>query len=167
MISNIQGKKHSVFPPKKLGSIYRGGGLDPFYSIQGGIHQSIDNDQCILNCWNMSSQFFTICVEKYIQTILILSLHLICLMTKPTKWHVHPAKTQISLGICPVLSESSLSWRVWSVSMKKATHWATSKDWSDWVDAQADLSYRWVQSFYFCFFFMRQLSFMHLHSRED
>ena len=23
-------------------------------------------------------------------------------MTKPAKWHLHPAKTQISLGICPV-----------------------------------------------------------------
>ena len=33
-------------------------------------------------------------------------------MTKPTKWHVQPAKIQISLGICPVWSESSLSaWR--------------------------------------------------------
>ena len=30
------------------------------------------------------------------------------LMTKPTKWHVHPAKTHISLGIRPVWSESSL-----------------------------------------------------------
>ena len=30
------------------------------------------------------------------------------LVTKPTKWHVRPAKTQISLGICPVWSESSL-----------------------------------------------------------
>ena len=30
--------------------------------------------------------------------------HLSCLMTKPTKWHVHPAKTQISLGIRPVWS---------------------------------------------------------------
>ena len=29
-------------------------------------------------------------------------------MTKSTKWHVRPAKTQISLGICPVWSESSL-----------------------------------------------------------
>ena len=29
------------------------------------------------------------------------------LMTKPTKW-LRPAKTQISLGICPVWSESSL-----------------------------------------------------------
>ena len=31
-----------------------------------------------------------------------------CLITKPTKWHVRPAKTLISLGICPVWSESSL-----------------------------------------------------------
>ena len=30
-------------------------------------------------------------------------------MSKPTKWHVRPAKTQISLGILPVWSESSLS----------------------------------------------------------
>ena len=30
------------------------------------------------------------------------------LMTKPTKLHVRPAKTQISLGICPVWSESLL-----------------------------------------------------------
>ena len=29
-------------------------------------------------------------------------------MTKPTKWHVRPAKTRISLGIRPVWSESSL-----------------------------------------------------------
>ena len=30
------------------------------------------------------------------------------IVTKPTKWHVRPAKTQISLGIRPVWSESSL-----------------------------------------------------------
>ena len=42
------------------------------------------------------------------------------IVTKPTKWHVRPAKTQISLGIRPVWSESSLSaWRkLWSL----ATH---------------------------------------------
>ena len=34
--------------------------------------------------------------------------HFSRLMTKPTKWHVRPAKTQISLGIHPVWSESSL-----------------------------------------------------------
>ena len=33
-------------------------------------------------------------------------------MTKPTKWPVCPAKTQISLGICP-------DWLVFSVRMKK------------------------------------------------
>ena len=44
------------------------------------------------------------------------------LMTKPTKWHVHPAKTQISLGICPVWSESSLS--AWRKLGSLATHWA-------------------------------------------
>ena len=30
------------------------------------------------------------------------------LVTKPTKWQVRPAKTQISLGIRPIRSESSL-----------------------------------------------------------
>ena len=59
-------------------------------------------------------------------------------MTKPTKWHVRPAKTQISLGICPDQSDQSLRW-VWSESLLSAwrklwslaTHWAHSKDWSD------------------------------------
>ena len=48
------------------------------------------------------------------------------LISKPTKWHVRPAKTQISLGILPVWSESWLSaWRkLWS----SATHWVHSKD---------------------------------------
>ena len=34
--------------------------------------------------------------------------HMNCLMTKPTKQHECPAKTQISLGICPDWSGSSL-----------------------------------------------------------
>ena len=46
-------------------------------------------------------------------------------MTKTTKWHVRPAKAQISLGIRPVWSESSLS------ALRKleslATHWAPTK----------------------------------------
>ena len=64
------------------------------------------------------------------------------LMTKPIKWHVCPAKTQISLGIRPV-------WSVFTVGMKKA--WVLSyllsaqqRLWSDWADAQADLSLRWA-----------------------
>ena len=71
-------------------------------------------------------------------------------MTKPEKLPVHPAKTQINLGINPV-------WSVFAVCMKK--HWALNyllsaqgRLWSDWMDVQADLSLRWVHlSFYwFC-----------------
>ena len=60
------------------------------------------------------------------------------LMTKPTKWSVRPAKTQI----CPVWSEYSLS--AWRKLGSLATRWAHSKDWSDWADAQADLSLHWA-----------------------
>ena len=63
-------------------------------------------------------------------------------MTKPTKCPVHPAKTQISLGIYPVWSESSLS--AWRNIGPLTTYWAHSEDWSDWVDAQADLSLHWA-----------------------
>ena len=55
-----------------------------------------------------------------------------------TKSPVCPAKTQISLGICPV-------WSVLAVRMKKP--WVFSfllsaqwRRWSDWADANADLS---------------------------
>ena len=78
------------------------------------------------------------------------------LMTKPTKWHVRPAKTPISLGIRPV-------WSVIAVRMKKS--WVLSyplstqrRLWSDWVDAQADLSLCWALS-HFVGFVMRRLSF--------
>ena len=47
-------------------------------------------------------------------------------LTKPTKWPVRPAKTQISLCICPVWSESSLS--AWRNIGPFATYWAHSKD---------------------------------------
>ena len=48
------------------------------------------------------------------------------LMTKPTKWHVRPAKTQISLGIGPVWSETLLS--AWRKLGSLATRWAHSED---------------------------------------
>ena len=47
-------------------------------------------------------------------------------MTKPTKWHVRPAKTRISLGIRPVWPESSLS--AWRKLGSLPTHWAHSED---------------------------------------
>ena len=70
-------------------------------------------------------------------------------MTKPTKWHVHPAKTQISLGVRPVWSESSLCAQ-WVAKGPSFLH-AESEDWSDWADAQADLSLRWAHM-PFCWF---------------
>ena len=74
------------------------------------------------------------------------------LMIKPTKWYVHPAKTQIILGIHPVWSESLLSawWKLWSLS----SHWGHNEDWSDWADG---LSPRRVHR-HFVVFVMRQLS---------
>ena len=48
------------------------------------------------------------------------------LMTKLTKQHMRPEKTQISLGIRPVWSESSLS--AWRKLGSLATHWAHSED---------------------------------------
>ena len=46
-------------------------------------------------------------------------------MTKPTKLLVRPAKTRISLGICPVWSESLLS--AWRNIGPLTTYWAHSE----------------------------------------
>ena len=79
------------------------------------------------------------------------------LMSKPTKCHVRPVKTQLSLGIRPV-------WSVFTVRMKKA--WVLNylfsaqwRIWSDWADAQADLSLRWAHN-HFVGFVMRRLKFL-------
>ena len=60
---------------------------------------------------------------------------------KTNKMAVRPAKTQISLGIRPVFA----------LRMKK--HWVLSyalstqgRLWSDWADAQADLSIHWART---------------------
>ena len=52
---------------------------------------------------------------------------------------VHPAKTQISLGIHLVWSECLLS--AWRNLGSLATHWGHSELWSVWADAHADLSF--------------------------
>ena len=79
--------------------------------------------------WNVNHQIhrfsqcpFTICWSEMSR-----------LMTKPTKWYVRPAKTQISLGIRPVWSESSLS--AWRKLGSLATHWARSEvsDQTGWM----------------------------------
>ena len=78
---------------------------------------------------------------------------------KTNKVAVHPAKTQISLGIRPVWSGSSLS--AWRKLGSIATLWAQQRRlWSDWADAQADLSLRWVHS-HFVGFVMLRLIWLH------
>ena len=67
------------------------------------------------------------------------------LMTKQTKWHVRPAKTQISLGIRPVWSEYSLSARR-KLDLISYALSAKRRLWSNWAVAQADLSLRWAHS---------------------
>ena len=71
---------------------------------------------------------------------------------------VHPTKTQISLAIRPVWSESSLSTQ-WVAKDPRFLH-ADSEDsdqtWSDWADAQADLSLGWAHT-HFVGFVTRQL----------
>ena len=71
-----------------------------------------------------------------------------CNMTKPTKWvciqRRHPS----------VWSESSLS--AWRNIGSLATHRVHSEDWSDWADAQADLSLGWAHT-HFVGFIMSQL----------
>ena len=84
-------------------------------------------------------------------------------MTKSTKWPVRPAKTQISLGIFPVWSESSLS--AWSIG-SLATHGAHSEDWSNWVDAQADLSLRRAHRSYFLLALTCCVSFLNKNLTE-
>ena len=79
------------------------------------------------------------------------------LMTKPTKWHVRPAKTQISLDIRPVWSEPSLSaWRKLGSLTSSYPLNAQPRLWSDWADAQTDLSLGVAHS-HFVGFVMRRL----------
>ena len=54
------------------------------------------------------------------------------LVTKPTKWHVCPVNSQISLGIRPYWSEPSLCAQ-WVAKDPRFLH-ADSEDWSDWAD---------------------------------
>ena len=64
--------------------------------------------------------------------------------TKPTNWPVRLAKTQIRLRSAWVSTQSdqSLLCAFWIAKDQNLVH-ADSKDWSDWANAQADLSLRW------------------------
>ena len=58
--------------------------------------------------------------------------HVSRLTTKPTRWHVHPAKTQISLGMCSVLSEYLLCAQ-WVAKDPRCPHADSEDSSSDWV----------------------------------
>ena len=78
--------------------------------------------------------------------------HLSRLLTKPTKWHVPPAKTDQ-----PGHPPSSI--RVFAGRMKEAGYLsyplsAQRRLWSDWADAQADLSLCWAHSHFVGFVMM-------------
>ena len=47
----------------------------------------------------------------------------------------------------------------WRNLRSLATHWVHSEDWSDWVDAQADLSLRWAHSHFVGFVMLRLILF--------
>ena len=73
---------------------------------------------------------------------------------KTNETTVHPAKTQVSLGMVPV-------WPVFTVCSMgslglKLSSCRQRRLWSDWVDAEADLSLRWAHS-HFAGFVTRRL----------
>ena len=74
-------------------------------------------------------------------------------VTKPTKRHVRPARTQISLDIRPVWSESSLS--AWKNLGSLDTQWAHSED-SDQTGRMPRLiCLRWVHTHFVGFVTLR------------
>ena len=90
----------------------------------------------------------TIQLQNHEKTVYA-TLEMSRLMTKPTKWPVRPAKTQFRLGM-PSLT------RVFAVRSKgscgpNVSSCGQRRLWSDWADAQADLSLRWEHRS-FCLF---------------
>ena len=73
------------------------------------------------------------------------------LMTQPTKWPLHPANTQINLGIRPVWSESCCPHEETLGPQLPIECTAKTLIRSDWADAWADLSLCWAHRS-FCWF---------------
>ena len=115
------------------------------------------------SCQIHKSLFF----QKYVP--LYFKGHLSRIMTKPTKWHVCPTKTQVSLGVRPVWSESLLS--AWRSIELLATCWAHSEG-SDqtgqmprliWVFTGRERSFCWFcyEVAHFCLIYYRGSSQRH------
>ena len=93
-------------------------------------------------------------LDAYMDHVKLLQLEILLKYEPPhdktNKMTVHPAKTQISLGICPVWSESSLCAQ-W-VAKDPGFLYADSEDSDQTADTQADLSPRLVHMLFCCFF---------------
>ena len=88
--------------------------------------------------WKCHSHILFWCSKLNILAFQYWQYHMSHIMTKPTKWHVSPAKIQISLGICPVLSESLLCTQ-WVAKDPSFLH-AVCPGWSEsWLGAHAIL----------------------------
>ena len=84
-------------------------------------------------------------------------------MTKPTKWVCAQWRLR-SAWTSTQSDQSSLS--AWRKLVPLAIHWAHSEDWSDWADAQADLSLRWVHIHFVGFVMSWYISFSHGHLKN-
>ena len=85
-------------------------------------------------------------------------------MTKPTKWHVRPVKTRISLGILPVWSESSLS-ALWVARVPRFHH-ADSKDSESSLGAQIILLVLSLGGSYVCLHKLKETMHVCMHACE-
>ena len=110
--------------------------------------------------WDFETSLFSLCVIIYIIHVLLTYLYFCNSVTSPK--HIWAAAWQNQQETCAPSKDSDQPGhppsliRVFAVHMKNA--WihsyplsAQQRLWSDWVDAEADLSLRWLQRS-FCWF---------------
>ena len=85
---------------------------------------------------------------------------------KTSKMSVRPAKTQISLVIRPVWSESPLRAQ-WVAKDPRLLHADSKYSINNWADAQADLSLRWAHTHFVGFVMSRLISFLFPFQIDD
>ena len=128
---------------------------DGLYRWASHVWWSIRSADDVISKWcqgedlDLISDSFIVLICYNIFTELYMQRHLSHLMTKQTKWHVRPAKTQISLGIRPVKSEFSPS--AWRKLGSLAAHWAHTEG-SDQTGRMPRLIWVSLDAHPFCWF---------------
>ena len=69
------------------------------------------------------------------------------------------------MSVRPVWSESLLS--VWRKLGPLSIHWMHNEDWSDWADAQADLSLRWAHTHFVGFVMLWLKCFLVIYNENQ